>query len=162
MAVDFKALNRNQQGALVAGALAIILSFFSDYVTVDLKGPADGLGVSFGASNAWHSYATLGMLLILVATALVAVKAFSAEALPDGVPWALITAAAAGLGTLLVILRAFTYDGSGIADIGPGWSGWLLFVAAIALTVFSVLSFRESGESMPDFKGEAPPAPPAA
>jgi hypothetical protein len=157
MAVDFKALNRNQQGALVAGALALILSLFDSYVTVDVKG-VGGLG-SVAATNAWDSWATIGMLLVLAATVLVALKAFSPSTLPDGVPWALITAAAAGLGTLLLILRAFTYDDGGIADVGPGWSGWLLFIAALALTVFSLLSFRESGEKMPDFKGEAPPAP---
>lgn len=162
MAVDFKALNRNQQGALVAGALAFILSLFSSYVTVDFKGPG-GVGSLGGGTNAWDSYATLGMLLVLAATALVALKAFASSSLPDGVPWSLITAALAGLGTLLIILRAFTYDdGGGLVDIGPGWSGWALFVVTIALTVFSVLSFRESGEKMPDFKGEAPPAPPAA
>lgn len=143
MAADFKALGKNTQGALIAGAVALVISFFESYVTVDIAGFSVG-------TNAWTSFATLGMLLILVATALVAVKAFAAQSLPDGAPWNLITAAAAGLGTVLVILRAITADG----PAGPGWSGFVLFIAGIALTVFTVLDFKSSGEQIPDFKGD--------
>jgi hypothetical protein len=163
MAVDLKSLGKFEQGALVAGVLALILSFIEKYVTVS-SGP-----ISVGI-NAWDSWATLGILLIVVSTAIVAVKAFAKENLPAGAPWSLIAAATAGLGTLLLILRAFTYSDGGLGDsvdIGPGWSGWLLFVAGIALTAFTVLSFRESGEKMPDFKnnnsgGTPPSTPPAA
>lgn len=154
MAVDFKSLGKFEQGALVAGGLSIILSFFGSYVTVD-AGP-----VSAGTS-AWDSYATLGVLFVIVATVIVAIKAFAAENLPDGVPWSLVALAAAGLGTLLILLRAFTYDDAGgIVDVGPGWSGWALFVTTIALTVFTFLSFKESGEKMPDLnkKKDTPPA----
>ncbi|MFI5428274.1 hypothetical protein [Aeromicrobium sp. UC242_57] len=117
----------------------------------------------FGSAgtNAWDSYATLGILLVIVSTVVVAIKAFAAENLPDGVPWSLVAAATAGLGTLLLILRAFTY-GSGV---NPGWSGWLLFIAGIALTVFTVLSFKESGEKIPEINkggGNNPPPPPPA
>jgi hypothetical protein len=158
MAVDFKSLGKFEQGALIAGGVAIILSFFESYVTLD-AGP-----VSVG-TNAWDSYATLGVLLVVVATAIVAVKAFSKESLPDGVPWNLAALVAAGLGTLLIILRAFTYPDGGLSsvDIGPGWSGWLLFLAGIALTAFTYLLFKESGEKIPEFnKKDTPPAPPAA
>ena len=147
MAVDFKSLGKFEQGALVAGGLSIILSFFGSYVTADL-GP-----VTIG-DNAWNSWATLGMLLIVAATAIVAGKAFAKDSLPDEVPWNLVALAAAGVGTLLVILRAFTVD---FAD--PGWSGWALFITTIALTVFTFLSFKESGEKMPDLnKKDSPPA----
>lgn len=155
MAADFKSLGKFEQGALVAGVLALILSFFSRYVSADL-GPLGTYGIS-----AWHSYAVLGMLLIIVSTAVVAVKAFAGEQLPAGIPWSLVAAATAGLGTILVLLRGLT-AGSG-ANIG--WSGWLLIIAGIALTAFTVLSFRESGEKIPDFNnksGGTPPTPPAA
>jgi len=153
MAVDFRSLGKFEQGALIAGALAIILSFFEDYVTVDAG------TVSVG-TNAWDSYATLGVLLLIVATVIVAIKAFSADSLPDGVPWGLAAFATAALGTLLIILRAFTYDDAGgVVDVGPGWSGWLLFLAGIALSAFTFLSYRDSGEKMPDFnKKNTPPA----
>lgn len=158
MAVDFKSLGKWEQGALIAGGLSIILSFFSSYVTVDA-------GVVSAGTSAWDSYATLGVLLVIGATAVVAVKAFAKENLPDGVPWSLVALAAAGLGTLLLILRAFTYGDSGLSgvDVGPGWSGWALFITTIALTAFTFLSFKESGEKMPEFnKKDTPPAPPAA
>ena len=127
MAVDYKSLGKYEQGALVAGALSLILSFFSSYVTVD-AGPISG------GTSAWDSYATLGILLVIASTAIVAVKAFAAENLPDGVPWNLVALAAAGLGTLLLILRAFTYGDGGLSgvDVGPGWSGWALFITTIA------------------------------
>jgi hypothetical protein len=153
MAVDFRSLGKFEQGALIAGALAIILSFFEDYVTVDAG------TVSVG-TNAWDSYATLGVLLVIVATVIVVVKAFYADSLPDGVPWGLAAFVTAALGTLLIILRAFTYDDAGgVVDVGPGWSGWLLFLAGIALSAFTFLSYRDSGEKMPDFnKKNTPPA----
>lgn len=168
MATDFKSLGRNDQGALIAGAVAIVLSFFSAYVKVSVNGKdLPGISGSSGIS-AWHSFGTLGILLVIVATAVVAVKVFAGEQLPAGVPWNLVAAAAAGLGTLLLILRAFTYDGGGSfagvsVDVGPGWSGWLLFIATIALTVFAALSFKDSGEKIPEIKRDTPPAaPPAA
>lgn len=158
MAVDFKSIGKYEQGALISGVLALILSFIGSYVTVSAGGFS-------GGTSAWDSYATFGVLLLIASTAIVAVKAFAGENLPAGAPWNLIAAAAAGLGTLLLILRAFTYSDGGLGsqvDIGPGWSGWLLFVAGIALTAFTVLSFRESGEKLPDFNNKGGSTPPAA
>lgn len=166
MAADFKALSRNDQGALVAGVLALLFSVFGAYVVASVDG-GDDLPISVDTSsgvNAWNSWATLGMLLILVAVAVVAIKAFAAQSLPDTVPWRLVALAAAGLGTLLVILRALTADGGGSfgsvsVSVGPGWSGWLLFIAAIALTVFTALAFKDSGEKLPEVnKKNDPPA----
>lgn len=165
MAADFKALSRNDQGALVAGALAILFSFFGAYVTVSVDGGEDLPGLDYSAgTNAWESFATLGMLLLVVAVVVVAVKAFAAQSLPDGVPWRLVALATAALGTLLVVVRAFTAGGDipsglGGVSVGPGWSGWLLFVAAIALTVFTALAFKDSGEKLPEAnKKNDPPA----
>ena len=183
MAVDFKSIGRFEQGALIAGGLSLILSFINKYVTVSFDGDdVPGLSGAVGGTNAWDSWATIGILLVIVATAIVAVKAFARENLPAGVPWSLAAFAAAALGTLLLILRAFTYSDGGVAQvsIGPGWSGWALFITTIALSVLTFLSFRESGEKIPEFnKGgatttstsgptppaappAAPPAPPAA
>ncbi|MET1037760.1 MAG: hypothetical protein ABW075_05760, partial [Aeromicrobium sp.] len=136
MAVDFKSIGKFEQGALIAGVLALILSFIESYVTVSAGSISAG-------TNAWDSYATLGVLLLVASTAIVAVKVFAGENLPAGAPWNLIAAIAAGVGTLLLILRAFTYSDGGLSsvDVGPGWSGWALFVAGIALTVFTVLAF---------------------
>ena len=167
MAVDFKSLGKYEQGALIAGGVSIIVSFFGSYVVASFDGgdSVPGLNVSAG-TNAWTSFATLGVLLIVAATAVIGVKAFAAESLPDGVPWNLVALAAAGLGTLLLILRAFTAGNPGFGvSVGPGWSGYLLFLTTIALTVFAFLSFKESGEKIPEINkggGTPPAAPPAS
>ena len=147
MAADFKALSKFDQGALVAGAVAILFSFFDAFVT------------------AWYSFATLGILLVIVAVAVVAVKAFAAQNLPDGVPWRLVALATAALGTILLVLRPLTEGGdvpSGMGvdvSVGPGWSGYIVWIAAIALTVFTALSFKDSGEKLPEVnKKSDPPA----
>lgn len=161
MAVDFKSLGKFEQGALVSGALAIILSFFGSYVTASYDGPGAGALSTSAGTNAWTSYATLGVLLIIASTAVVAVKAFAKESLPDGVPWNLVAAGTAGIGTILLILRALFPGGGNLPglDVGPGWSGYLLWIAGIALTVFTALSFKDSGEKIPEInKKDTPPA----
>ena len=144
MAVDFKSLGRNEQGALIAGVVTTVLSFFPYYLK---WGPFH--------TDAWTSYATFGVLLVIVATAVIALKALQLAELPSDVPWSLIAMAAAGLGTFLLFLRAIT-----ISPGGPGWSGVLMWIGGLALTFFAIAIFRASGESVPG--REAPPAPPAA
>ena len=157
MPVDMKTIPKNHLGALIAFVLAFILSLIGSYVVASYEAP-DVAGVDFGDSsvgtNAWVSYATFGMLLLILAAAIVAARAFAPQALPSGVPWQLIALAAAALGTLLIIGRALTASESSSAfgveaSSGPGWSGYALFVAAIAQTVFTGLGFRESGEEAP-------------
>jgi hypothetical protein len=159
MAADFKALDKNVQGALIAGGLATILSFFSSYISVSYNGKVAGLDLSYGIS-AWHSYATLGILLVIASTAILAIKAFAADSLPDGIPWNLAAFGAAALGLVLLVLRAFTIGGGGGGvSVGPGWSGYALFVAVAALTYFAFTQFQASGDKMPDFnKKDTPPA----
>lgn len=159
MSVDFKTVPTNHLGALVAFAVAFVASLFGAYVSYSVEVPdeAEALGVgdtSGGASSAWTGYATLGMLLLITAAAIVAIRAFAPHVLPTGVPWQLVALAAAALGTLLVILRAVTYSesfnfGEYSSSTGPGWSGYALFVAAIVQTVFTALGFKESGEEAP-------------
>ena len=141
MATDFASLDTNTKGALASGGLALILSFFTSYVTVSIAGFSAG-------TSAWHSYATLGILLVIAATAVVAVQAFAAESLPDGVPWSLTAFAASALGALLIVLRAVT-----VSPGHPGWSGYLLFIAVIALGFFSFQLFKASGEKIPEVGG---------
>lgn len=151
---DLKSLGKLEMGALIAGALTFLLSLFPYYLRFSFDGDESlkELGVSFDTSygvNAWTSFATLGMLLILVAIGVVAAGAFAKDSLPSGVPWNLIALATAGLGTFLLILRALT------SNIGISWSGWLIFITSITLTVFTALAFKESGEEVP-WKNEKP------
>lgn len=138
MATDFASLDRNKKASLIAGGLALILSFIGSYITISVA------TVSVGIS-AWHSYATLGVLLVIAATAIVAVGAFAAENLPEGIPWNLAAFAASGLGAILIVLRALTES-----PAHPGWSGYLLFIAVIALAYFTFQLFKTSGEKMPE------------
>ena len=155
MATDFKSLDKNEQGALIAGVVALIVSFFSKYITIDFGKSVPGLNLSAGIS-AWHSYALLGILLVIAAAAIVAVKAFAADSLPDGVPWSLVAFGASALGLVLLILRPLTIGGT---SVGPGWSAYVLWVAVATLTWFTFNLFKESGEKMPEMpKKDNPPA----
>jgi hypothetical protein len=133
-------LSRNEQGVLVAAALAAVLSLIPGYITVTF----DGRGFDT-AYTAWTGSATVGMVLLLGGAALIGIEALSEGTLPDVIPWHLIAVAAAVLGTVLITLRALT-AGSSLpgAHVGPGWSGWLLIAVSICLTVFAVLSFRDT------------------
>src|SRR5213595_2306436 len=104
---DIKSLPRNDQGVLAAGVLALIASFFPFYgVSVNAAGFSGSSSIS-----TWHSYATLGILLVLAATVLAAVQVFAGSSLPElPVSPNFLVAGLSALGTLLIILRAFTYD----------------------------------------------------
>jgi hypothetical protein len=137
-------LSTNQRGALLAGAMAAVLSFVPGYIEVTFDGK--GFDESY---TAWSGSSTIGMMLLLGSTALIGIEALSRGSLPEVVPWHLIAVLAAVLGTLLIILRAFTAGSSAPgANVGPGWPGLLLFVAALALTVFAVLSFFDSEDAL--------------
>lgn len=153
MAFDSKAVKPNDWGVIVCAGLILILSFISSYVTVS------GGGLSVG-TDAWTGVAALGLLLLFASAAIVAARVFGNVTLPTlPVGWSVIAAGLAALGALLVILRAFTYgpDLGGLADIGPGWSGWAIMILAIAQTVFAALNFRESGEKAQWDRGATAP-----
>ena len=158
---DIRSINRNDLGVMIAGAVALIASFLPFY-GVSYKGNFSGLDYSW---TAWHSYGVLGILLVLIAAVVIAVKTFAASSMPT-LPVGLHVAAAAlaALGTLLLILRAFTYpsaSGPG-GSVGVKWGAYILFIAGIAEVVFAILGMRESGEEIPGMKrggtGAAPPA----
>src|ERR1043165_3618785 len=129
-----------------AGLLALIVSFISGF-----SASFSGGGFSYSHTwSAWHSYAVLGMLLLAVATAIAALRVFMPEAIPGNLPVGayLATAAAAGLGTLLVFVRGVTLDAgpSGSlagftykASAGLSWGGWLIVILGIAMTVLAVM-----------------------
>ena len=170
MAFDANSVKTTDWGVMGCAAGLLIFSVFDSYVTVSFEG-GDELGGAFDASygiSAWNSYAVLGVLLLLAVGAFAAVRVFANITLPSiPVGWNLVAAGVAALGTLLLVLRAFTYDeGPSIAqvDVGPGWSGWVVMLLAVGVTVFSVLAFRESGETAPwQQRQSQPPAsqPPA-
>ncbi len=137
-------LTTNERGVVISGIAAAILSFLPWYLEFTFEGTGFDMSTS-----AWTGMATIGMVMLLGSTALIAIKALSAGTLPTTVPWHMISVAGSVVGTFLVVIRAFTAGSSAPGvDVGPGWSGWLLFVAAISLTVYAVRSFRDSDEQL--------------
>lgn len=172
MAFDIKALSKNDQGLLISGAVTVVLLFFPAYVKASVKAKDSGLG-GFGASeskNGFVEWATFGTLLLIAAFVIVVLKVVVGNVLPDGVPWNLVVAALAGLGTIILVLYAFTFGPdvpSSVGDsidisTGPGWSGWVLLLAAIVFTVFAALGFRDSGEKLPQANRNGGTTPPPA
>ncbi|MBA3574110.1 MAG: hypothetical protein H0W95_03410 [Nocardioidaceae bacterium] len=168
MAFDTNTVKTTDWGVMGCAAGLLIFSLFPSYVTVSFEGDDQlgGFGVDTGIS-AWNSYAVLGVLLLLAVGVFAAARVFANVTLPSiPVGWNLVAAGVAALGTLLLVLRAFTYPDGGFAqvDVGPGWSGWLVMLLAVGETVFAVLAFRESGETAPwQQRQSQPPAsqPPA-
>ncbi|BEP12355.1 hypothetical protein acdb102_06660 [Acidothermaceae bacterium B102] len=160
---------------LGTGVLGFILSLFHVFV-VSVSGPGSALIGSLGsrgAATAWHNWGVIGMLFVLAATAVVAVRLFapaSMPKLPVGVN--LLALALSGLGFLCIVIAWFhnsssaSFSGVKIS-VHLGIFGYLLVLDVLAQAVASFLLFKSSGEVMPDFKamqaaktpGAVPPPP---
>ncbi|MDQ1696034.1 MAG: hypothetical protein QOJ03_1387 [Frankiaceae bacterium] len=163
---DIKNLPRNDQILLGVGILAFIASFFP-FWGVSYSGPEAGLLGGSGSSSvsAWHSYGTLGVLLIIAATALSAVLVFGRSSLPEiPVSWNVVLVGLSALGTILIILRGFTYDSGSIGplDYGLRWGAYVLMILCLAQTALAFLRFRATGEPMPWASQGGAATPPAA
>ena len=152
--LDFNSINRNDLGVMIAGVVVLIASFFP-FVGIKI-GPFEG------HDNAWRSYAVLGLLLLFAAAIVIAIKTFATmPTIPIGLH--VLAAGLAAVGTLLLILNAFTASEAGV-DLDPRWGAYVLFIAGIAETVFALLGMRESGEKVPWQQSGGPTStpPPAA
>jgi hypothetical protein len=167
MATDVRQLPRNDQAVLGLGILIFIASFFPFYgVSVKSGGFSGSSSVT-----SWHSYATVALLLLLLATILAAVQLFAGSNLPEiPVSWNLIVLGLSALGTLLYILRAFTLDSGNSSGFSYGlkWGAYVVMILALLQVVFAFLRTREAGDAMPwehrgtaAGSGDAPPPPPA-
>ena len=158
---DFRTLPRNDQGVLAAGVLAFIASFFPYY------GASVNAGGFHGSSStsAWHSYATLALLLVIAATVVAAVQVFSSGSLPQtNMSWNFIVLALSAVGTVLLIIRSFTLDHGDIGGFSYGlkWGAYVLMILCLLQTVFAFLRMRSSGEAMPWAQGGTASNPPTA
>lgn len=140
---DLTKVSRNDKGLIGAGIVVFIASFLPYW------------GVSAGpftsSTNAWTGYATFGLLLLFIAAGIAAARVFGGASLPKLPLGAnLIVAGLAAIGTLLVILRGFTYPHAHFegASWGVKWGGYVLMIVAIVETVFAVMNFRSSGEKL--------------
>jgi hypothetical protein len=146
---DLKQISRNDQGILGAGILFLLLSFFAPFYGVSYHG-AGGFGGS-ASVTAWHSYGFLAVLLIIIAVAIVALRVFGNASLPTlPVGPNVLVAGLALLGTLLLLLRGFTYKtaSGGGYSVGLKWGAWVLYILAIAVVVFAIMNLRASGEKI--------------
>ncbi|MGH8891391.1 MAG: hypothetical protein ACRDV3_16720, partial [Acidothermaceae bacterium] len=92
-----------------------------------------------------------GLLFVFAAGAIVAARVFANANLPQlPVGVNVLVAGLAAIGTLLVIIRGFTYPhASGVGgSVGVKWGGYVLFIVCIVETVFAVMNFRASGEKL--------------
>jgi hypothetical protein len=165
---DLRQLPRNDQGVLAAGVLVFIATFFP-YYGYSLSGSFAGTPLGIGGSHswtAWHSYATLGLLLVLAAAVVAAVQTLAADSLPEiGVSWSMVVLGLSALGTLLFIIRSFTLDSGNIGPLSYGlkWGAYVVMVLCLAQTAFAFLRVRATGEPMPwAHHGGAAPTSPAA
>jgi hypothetical protein len=165
---DLRQLPRNDQGVLAAGLLVFIASFFP-YYGVSLSGKASGGlfpgGVSHSVTS-WHSYATVGLLLVLAATIVAAIAVFARGSLPEiPISWNLVALGLSGLGTLLYIIRSLTLDSGDVGPLSYGlkWGAYVVILLCLAHTAFAFMRVRAAGEPMPWAQhGGAAPQPPAA
>lgn len=145
---DFKDVPVYDQGILGIGVVALIVSFFPYY-----GASVNAAGLHASASvNAWHGWAFLGIVLIFLATALVAIENFSRDPLPRlAVSWTVIVAAMSVLGAICVFLRSVTLPHGSTFGVtyGVRFGGILLIVVCAAHAVVSVLKLLRSGEQMP-------------
>jgi hypothetical protein len=145
---DVKQIKRNDQVILGAGILFLLLSFFAPFYGISYHGGGFGGSASV---TAWHSYGFLAVLLIVIAVAIVAARVLgnaSLPALPIGPN--LLVVVLSGLGTLLLLLRGFTYKSAsgGGYSVGLKWGAWVLYILAIAVVVGAVMNLMASGEKI--------------
>jgi hypothetical protein len=117
------------------------------------------------STSAWHSYATLALLLVVAATVVAAVQVFARESLPQtNISWNFVVLALSGLGTVLLVIRSFTFDSGDIGPLSYGlrWGAYVLMILCVVQTAFAFLRMRASGDAMPWAHGGVAPHPPAA
>ena len=145
---EFKDVPRYDQGLIGLGVLALVVSFFPYY------GASVNAGVLHASEsvNAWHGWALFGIMLIFIATALVAIEDFSREQLPRlQVSWNFIVAAMSVLGVICVFLRSITLPSGHALGVSYGvrFGGYLLIVVCAAHALVACLRLLRSGEQMP-------------
>lgn len=144
---QLKGLSLGRKLVLGAGVLLFLDTFFA-WQKVSVK-VAD-VSVVSATANAWHGFwgVLLGLLTIAIVV-WVATQAFGV-ALPIKAPAGLVTLALGALTVLFAVLKNLT-------DNYSAWASYVGIVLAALVAVGALLSFQESGESLP--KPAAAPGP---
>jgi hypothetical protein len=165
---DLRSLPPFDLGILISGVLVFIVSFFPYYGASSSGATVAGqhIGGASESVTAWHSYSTIALLLLLLATAVAAVAMFapgSAPQLPIGLRW--IAAGLSALGGLLYVIRLFTlsHHSETVFNVkvseGVKWGGYLLLLIVLVHVACSIVSALSSDEQVPwQQSSSAPPA----
>jgi hypothetical protein len=164
--MDVNRLRRGEKVAGIAGIALLIVLFLRWYSV----GGAFGTNrdVSVGV-NAWNSFGFLDFLLFLIALVAIAQAVLTATQGSPALPVAasVITTAAGGLGTLLVLYRIVNPPGP---EVNPSYGAFLGLIAVAGVAVGGFLAMREEGmpgikppepevRQAPPAEGSAPPPP---
>ncbi|MBV9097824.1 MAG: hypothetical protein JO079_07185 [Frankiaceae bacterium] len=146
---DLRSLPRNDLAFLGLGLLVLVASFLPWYGT-HLSLAAAGIKVSKSTSTwAWHRWTALGVLLVLIATAIVALQRFGEEDLPElKVPWNVVVLGIDAVGALLIVVKSLDQPSvhNGALTAGLRWGAWVLIVAALAHVAVAALRLRTPAE----------------
>jgi hypothetical protein len=120
---------------VAAGALGVISFIAAFFPYVGFSGKTGGRTVSLSI-NAWHSYAVVGISLLVGAAVALVLGIAAASASPQAKPVLdLVAASMAAVGTLLVVVRALSYR-----HVSIDWGGWIVIVAGAAETLSALAS----------------------
>ena len=160
-------LSRLRQGEKIAGIAGILLLVFMFLPWYGLGGQLGQFGAAAGIDtdvSAWGAYDLLDLLLFLIAAVAIAQAVLTASQNSPALPISanVITTAAGGLGTLLILYRILNQPGpNDVIDVKFGVFLGLLACAAIAFGGFKAMQ----DETTPGVAQPAPerrPAPPAS
>src|SRR5581483_6591055 len=116
---DLRSMPRNDQAFLGLGVLVLIASFLPWY-GYSFSVSVLGRGISSsGSTTAWHGLAAFGIILMLIATGIVAVQLMTDTTMPQmQVSWNVVVIALDALGALFIVIKSFDLPSAS----GPGGS----------------------------------------
>jgi hypothetical protein len=149
---DLRSLSRDDMAFLGVGALVLFASFMPWYGTSTTLNVAGHVIHAAPTTNAWHRWTALGVLLMLIATAIVATELFGEEPLPAlKVPWSVVVLGIDALGALLIVIKSLDVPSghNAVSSYGLRWGGWLLLAAAVAHVAVAALRLRADRAAVP-------------
>ncbi|HEY5200350.1 MAG TPA: hypothetical protein VIJ31_05510 [Acidothermaceae bacterium] len=133
---------RPLDGGVIALAGAAFVASFLPYVGLSLK--FAGLGAFNYTTNAWHSFAIVGLLALFAAGAATIVGVFASTIPAQRVGFGIAAASAAALGTLLVLVRGLSYG----LGVKLQWGGWVLILVGAAQTVCAIVGAATAAKAV--------------
>jgi hypothetical protein len=152
MSFDWKSFSTLDRAIAGGAAVAFITAFLPWYgVTV---GP---YSISTSGWSAGFS-AWAGSLLLTAAGVLLVLRR-SGMSMPSAIGPALLVAAVAALGLLLVVIRWISFPRYRGVDVGARYGIYLALLAGIVEVAAAVMALRASGEEVPWAQSQQAPAP---